>query len=61
MSRTSAADLTQLIWQARAGSQDALGQLLELYRSYLRLIVSLQIGEKLQAKVSPSDIVQALS
>lgn len=59
MSRTSAADLTQLISQARAGSQDALGQLLELYRSYLRLIVSLQIGEKLQAKVSPSDIVQA--
>lgn len=48
-----------MIAQARAGSQDALGQLLELYRSYLRLVVGLQIGEKLQAKVSPSDVVQA--
>jgi len=47
-----------MIAQARAGSQDALGQLLELYRSYLRLIVGLQIGEQLQAKISPSDVIQ---
>ncbi|MCA9190150.1 MAG: sigma-70 family RNA polymerase sigma factor [Planctomycetales bacterium] len=55
----SAADLTQMIALARTGSQDALGQLLEFYRSYLRLIASLQISEKLQAKVSPSDLIQA--
>lgn len=55
----SAADLTRMIALARSGSGEELGKLLELYRGYLRLIVGLQIGEKLQAKVSPSDLIQA--
>lgn len=33
--------------------------LLELYRSYLRLIAQLQAGKELQAKFSPSDLIQA--
>ena len=59
MHAISAADLTRMIALARSGSGEALGQLLELYRGYLRLIAGLQIGEKLQAKVSPSDLIQA--
>ncbi len=52
-------ELANLIEQARAGSADALGNLLELYRSYLRLIAQLQTGRELQAKFSPSDLIQA--
>lgn len=59
MQALSATELTRMIEQARAGSAEALGQLLELYRSYLRLIASLQAGERLQAKFSPSDLIQA--
>jgi RNA polymerase sigma-70 factor (ECF subfamily) len=35
-----------------------LGQLLELYRSYLLLLARLQIGRRLQGKVDPADLVQ---
>ncbi len=55
----SALELSNLIERARQGSPDALGELLELYRSYLQLIASLQAGEQLQAKFSPSDLIQA--
>jgi RNA polymerase sigma-70 factor (ECF subfamily) len=43
---------------ARAGSIPALGQLLELYRGYLTLLVRLQIGRRLQGKVDASDLIQ---
>jgi len=59
MQTLSAAELTRMIEQARAGSREALGQLLDLYRSYLRLMASLCTREQLQAKLSSSDIVQA--
>jgi RNA polymerase sigma-70 factor (ECF subfamily) len=52
-------ELANLIEQARSGSGEALGMLLELYRSYLRLIAQLQAGKELQAKFSPSDLIQA--
>jgi RNA polymerase sigma-70 factor (ECF subfamily) len=55
----SAVELATLIEQARLGSADALGKLLELYRSYLRLIAQLQAGDQLQSKFSPSDLIQA--
>jgi RNA polymerase sigma-70 factor (ECF subfamily) len=48
----------QLLHLARAGSSSALGQLLELYRSYLTLLARLQIGRRLQGKVDPADLVQ---
>lgn len=59
MQAVSAVELANMIEQARSGSVVALGKLLELYRSYLRLIAQLQAGEQLQAKFSPSDLIQA--
>jgi len=35
-----------------------LGQLLQLYRNYLRLLAESQLDRKLRARVGPSDIVQ---
>ncbi|MEX2121559.1 MAG: sigma-70 family RNA polymerase sigma factor [Pirellulales bacterium] len=51
-------DPEQLLKLARAGSDDALGQLMELYRNYLGLMVRLQIGRRLQGKVDEADLVQ---
>ena len=48
----------QLLGLARAGSGPALGQLLELYRSYLAILARLQIGRRLQGKVDAADLVQ---
>jgi RNA polymerase sigma-70 factor (ECF subfamily) len=35
-----------------------MGQLFELYRQYLRLLAHMEIDERFQAKIEPSDIVQ---
>src|SRR5947209_7804048 len=51
-------DPEQLLGQARAGNLAALGQLLELYRSYLSLLARLQLGRRLQQKADPADLVQ---
>ena len=47
-----------LIEAARAGDEQVLGQLLELYRNYLTLLARLQISRRLQSKVDPADMVQ---
>ena len=48
----------ELLRRARSGSCADLGQLLELYRKYLTLLVRLQIGRRLQGKVDAADLVQ---
>ena len=47
-----------LIQAARQGEMACLGQLLQLYRNYLRLLAESQLDRKLRARVGPSDIVQ---
>jgi len=47
-----------LISRARSGDRDALGELLGLYRNYLRILAAAQVGESLRGRVEPSDIVQ---
>jgi RNA polymerase sigma-70 factor, ECF subfamily len=58
MSTNDNPDPEELLRQARAGSSVALGQLLELYRSYLALLARLQIGRRLRGKVDAADLVQ---
>lgn len=53
-----AVDAESLIERARAGDAATLGQLLELYRNYLRLLARIEIGRRLQGKADPSDLVQ---
>jgi RNA polymerase sigma-70 factor, ECF subfamily len=58
MSNGACPDPEELLGLARAGSGPALGQLLELYGSYLALLARLQIGRRLQGKVDAADLVQ---
>ena len=58
MNRSAERSPEQLMVLARAGSGPALGQLLEMYRHYLTLLVRLQIDRRLQGKVDAADVVQ---
>lgn len=51
-------NIADLLLVAKKGEQQAVGQLLEHFRSYLKLIASHEIGSKLGAKLDASDIVQ---
>jgi len=48
----------ELIAEARAGSDEALGVLLDRYRPYLRLLAQRGLGTDVQSRVDPSDVVQ---
>lgn len=50
--------IEQLIALARQGDTEALGQVLELFRNYMKLLARLQIDRRFQGKVDPSDLVQ---
>ena len=48
----------ELLAAAQAGTAGSLSRLLQLYSNYLRLLAGAQLDNRLQARVSPSDIVQ---
>jgi RNA polymerase sigma-70 factor (ECF subfamily) len=54
----SPSDPQQLLTKARRDAPACLGRLLQFYYNYLRLLASTQIDAKLQARFSPSDVVQ---
>src|SRR5712692_1344888 len=58
MSQNHRPDPRLLLQQARNGDGFAQGQLLEIYRSYLKVLARLQIGRRLRGKVDDSDLVQ---
>ncbi len=51
-------ELSDQLQAARAGSTEALGQALQSNRGYLLAIAADELGDDLQVKVSPSDLVQ---
>ena len=54
----SGSNLDRLLERARAGQNDALGQVLEVYHSYLTLLARLQIDRQFDGKFDASDVVQ---
>ncbi len=48
----------ELMAKARAGQSEALGELCDLYRNYLRMVVRTGLGPKLRERVELSDVVQ---
>jgi len=53
-----AGQLDQWLADARAGSREALGQVLEACRHYLLVVANQQVPPTLAAKLAPSDLVQ---
>src|SRR5215831_18239186 len=53
-----AADAAQWLAAARAGSREALGQVLETFRAYLLLVADRELDPELRAKGGASDLVQ---
>ena len=48
----------ELLARAQAGSEEAFGDLLELYRGYLLAVAGKEMDRAIQAKAGPSDVVQ---
>jgi RNA polymerase sigma-70 factor (ECF subfamily) len=48
----------RLIERARCGDETARGELLELYRNYLRLVARSMVGSSLRGQLEHSDLVQ---
>ncbi|MEM9587370.1 MAG: sigma-70 family RNA polymerase sigma factor [Planctomycetota bacterium] len=49
---------TELIAAARSGEPAAIGLLFGMYQNYVRLLAATQIQQRLQARVTASDVVQ---
>lgn len=58
MSAANAPNLDELLACSRTDDAAARGQLLEMYRGYLKLLARVQIGKRLQGKLDSSDLVQ---
>lgn len=50
--------VSELLARNRAGDSSALGELLQVYRPYLRIIAERKLGPKLAVRVEASDVVQ---
>ncbi len=48
----------EMINKARVDGNEPLGRLLQLYRNYLSILATTQLNARMQARVSPSDLVQ---
>jgi len=48
----------QLLEDARSGTSEPLGQLLQCYQNYLTILAATQLSDRLRKRVSPSDVVQ---
>jgi RNA polymerase sigma-70 factor (ECF subfamily) len=48
----------RLLQQVRAGERDAMNQLLDRHRPYLRRLIEVRLDPKMRARVDPSDVVQ---
>jgi RNA polymerase sigma-70 factor (ECF subfamily) len=55
---SSMSSIPSLISGARRGDTSSIGVLLQQYRNYLMVLASTQIENRLQPRVSPSDVVQ---
>ncbi|HEY4310877.1 MAG TPA: sigma-70 family RNA polymerase sigma factor [Pirellulales bacterium] len=51
-------DRAMLLAQAKCNKDEALGELLEQYRNYLKLLAGMELGRRMRRKVDPSDLVQ---
>jgi len=48
----------ELLERARLGDRDAVGELLDGYRPWLRLLAKRQIGRRLEQRLDASDVIQ---
>ena len=55
---SSSGEISQLISAAREGDGEHLGELLQKYANYLRLMALTHMDARLRSRVSPSDVVQ---
>lgn len=55
---TADSRVATLVERARSGDGEALGELLEKHRPYLRLLAERQLDPRLQSRIDASDIVQ---
>ncbi len=51
-------DFLDLLARARDGQNDALGELLQWYLSYLTILATTQLDRRLKRRINPSDLVQ---
>lgn len=58
MSSAIHTETSRLLSAAKNGEAESLGQLLEMYLNYLKLLARTQLDQKLQGRTSPSDVVQ---
>jgi RNA polymerase sigma-70 factor (ECF subfamily) len=54
----SSSHVPLLLERARGADREAFGQLLEIVRPYLTVLARVQIGQRIQGKADPADVVQ---